>query len=165
MLKTKVLTIPKPSASERENRDAGKAFLITEMPAMRAEKWAARALMAVAASGLDIPGDVLRMGAPALVAVGFRSLLATSFAEAEPLLDEMMGCVEFIPDRSKPNVTRSLDVDDIEEVTTLLTLRSEIVEIHVGFSPAAFLSTLGRAAKKPAATSETTPTSPAASES
>lgn len=151
--KTKIVTVPSSATKERENRDAGKSFLITEMDAVRAEKWATRALLAIAAGGVDIPADVLRMGAGAVVAAGFRALVTMAFADAEPLLDEMMHCVVFVPDPRKPDITRPLDADDIDEVSTIWLLRSEVVELHTGFSVAAFLSTLGKAAS----TTEATP--------
>lgn len=157
--KTKTLRIP----ADPPSRDAGKTFLITEMPAAHCEKWAMRALMAVANSGLDIPPDVMRMGMGALVAVGFKGLLTMAFAEAEPLLDEMMACVEFVPDPKNPSVVRPVDDEDIEEVKTRLLLRSEVFELHTDFSPAAFLSKLGTAANKTPDTSDS-PTSPKPSE-
>lgn len=160
MRKTKLVTVP--STEGRDNRDTGKTFLLTEMDAVRGEKWATRALLAVASSGVDVPPEVMRMGMGAIAAVGFRALLTMTFADAEPLLDEMMKCVEFVPDRKKPDVTRALDNDDIDEVSTIWLLRSELVELHTGFSPAAFLSTLGRAASttSPTPDSSPTPTSP-----
>jgi len=152
--KTKTLRIPIADG----NRDGGKTFLITEMSAAQSEKWAVRALGAVANSGLDIPADVLAMGMGALVAVGFRGLLTMGFDEAEPLLDEMMDCVVIVPDPKNPSVVRPVDDEDIEEVTTRLVLRSEVWELHTGFSPAAFLSKLGTAATQTPDTSDT-PTS------
>lgn len=163
----KTITIPAPTTGGRENRDAGKTFLITEMDAVRTEKWATRALLAIAAGGVDIPPDVLRMGAGAVVAAGFRALVTMSFHDAEPLMDEMMQCVEVVPDRRKPDVTRPLDAEDIDEVTTIWLLRSEVVELHTGFSVAAFLSNLGKAASTmtdPNPISSDTPTSPKSSE-
>lgn len=144
--KTKIVHVPVPAPEERQNRDAGKCFLITEMDAVRAEKWAARALLAITAAGVDIPPDVIKMGAGAVVAAGFRALLTMSFIDAEPLLDEMMTCIAVVPDPRRLDVVRPLDADDIDEVQTLLLLRSEVIEIHTGFSVAAFLSTLGKAA-------------------
>ena len=143
----KTKTVIVPSTGGRDNRDAGKQFLITELDAVRTEKWATRALLAIASSGTDIPPEVLQMGAGAVVAAGMRALVTMSFAEAEPLLDEMMECIAFIPDPKHPTITRPFDHEDIEEVTTIWLLRSEVVEIHTGFSPAAFLSTLGKAAQ------------------
>lgn len=145
------------------NRDGGKTFLITEMSAAQSEKWAIRALGAISNSGLDIPPDVIRMGMGALVAVGFRGLLTMGFDEAEPLLDEMMACVVIVPNPKEPHVVRPVDDEDIEEVTTRLVLRSEVWELHTGFSPAAFLSKLGTAATQTPDTSDTQ-TSPKPSE-
>lgn len=165
--KTKTVTIPAPKTGERDNRDAGKTFLLTEMDALRTEKWAARALLAIAAGGVDIPPDVLKMGAGAVVAAGFRALVTMSFIDAEPLLDEMMECVSVVPDRRKADVTRPLDPEDIDEVTTIWLLRSEVVELHTGFSVAAFLSKLGKAASTttdPNPNTQDIPTSPKSSE-
>jgi hypothetical protein len=156
--KTKTVIVPQ-STGERENRDAGKHFLITELDAVRTEKWATRALLAISAGGADIPPEVLQMGAGAVVAAGFRALMTMSFAEAEPLLDEMMDCIQFIPDPNRPEVLRPFDHDDIEEVTTIWLLRSEVVEIHTGFSLAAFLSNLGKAASTTAPTPDMSDTS------
>lgn len=140
--KTKLITIPRAE----NNRDSGKTFLITEMSAAQSEKWALRALGAIANSGMEIPEDVVRLGMGALVAVGFKGLLTMQFDDAEPLLDEMMDCIVIVPDVKNPNVVRPVDDEDIEDVTTRLTLRSEVFELHTGFSPAAFLSKLGTAA-------------------
>lgn len=157
MRKTKLVIVP---GTKDETRDAGKAFLITEMPAVKAEKWAMRALLAVASSGADIPPEVVKMGAAALMAAGFRALLTMAFADAEPLIDEMMQCVVLVPDRTRQDVTRPVDEDDIEEVSTLMLLRSEVIELHTGFSPAAFLSKLGAAARTTGFDTENTQTSP-----
>ena len=37
------------------NRDAGKRFLIVEMPATKAEKWAMRAILALMRGNVDLP--------------------------------------------------------------------------------------------------------------
>lgn len=157
--KTKTIVIPRSEG----NRDSGKTFLITEMSAEQSEKWALRALGAIANSGMEIPEDVMRLGMGALVAVGFKGLLTMQFDEAEPLLDEMMDCIVIVPDPKNPAVVRPVDDEDIEDVTTRLSLRSEVFELHTGFSLAGFLSTLGKSAKKTPDTSDT-PTSPKPSE-
>jgi hypothetical protein len=145
-----------------DNRDAGKTFRITEMPAVQAEKWAARALLAMSRSGVEIPEDALSAGAATLLAAGLRSFTSMAFDDAEQLLDEMFQCVQFVPDTSKPLVVRPLIDDDIDEVATRLLLRGEVIEIHTGFSVTATLSSLGAAAKAQAASSDT-PTSPRSS--
>ncbi len=147
--KTKTIRIPQAEG----NRDSGKTFLITEMSAASSEKWALRALGAIANSGMEIPPDVMRLGMGTLVAVGFKGMLTMQFDEAEPLLDEMMACIEIIPDPKRSEVRRPVDDEDIEDVTTRLMLRSEVFELHTGFSPAAFLSKLGTAANQTPGTS------------
>lgn len=142
-------------------RDAGKHFFITEFSADQQERWAVRALLAATASGVDIPEDTIALGMGAVLALGLRQLLTMSFAEAVPLLDEMMECVQIRPDPKKPDVMRRPDDDDIEELTTRLLLRNRIVELHTGFSIADSLSKLGKvAASSPSSNIADIPTSP-----
>ena len=138
-------------------RDQGKTFFITEMPPRQAERWATRLLLAVAkANGEDARSaeEIAGQGVAGLLTVGIRSLTGVAMADAEPLLDEMLSCVMFIPDPAKIDQTtmrplvRPVDWDnDVEEVATIAALRSEVIEVHTGFSPAGFLSTLGKTAK------------------
>jgi len=121
---------------DTEGRDIGKTFLIREMPASKAEKWAAKAFLALAKSGVDIPDDVGNSGLAGIAAIGLKALGGMKYEDAEPLLDEMFTCIECIPDASRPNVHRSLIEDDIEEVATRLQLRKEVFNIHVNFSTA-----------------------------
>lgn len=153
--KTKTVVI----SGHDENRDNGKHFVLTEMPAAQAEKWAFRALTAMGRNGMDVPDDALDAGVAGLLAVGVSKFLGMGFADAEVLLDEMFGCVQFLPDPARPEVMRALVPDDTEEVSTRFRLRSEVLELHTGFSGAAILSTLG-AALKPASGSSATSTSP-----
>ncbi len=82
------------------------------------------------------------MGMAALAVVGLRTFAGVAWAEAEPLLDEMMECVQIQPDPKRPEVpVRALVEDDIEEVTTRALLKSEVLELHTGFSLAGALST------------------------
>lgn len=150
--KTKNVTIA------AEGRDAGKTFVLTEMPATRAEKWAVRALLSLSRSGLDISDDAMSRGAAALIGVGLHAILSVQFDDAEPLLDEMMECVSVMPDPKTPAIVRPLVEDDTEEVATLLLLRSEVIELHVGFSVIAALSKFG-AAMRPDGSSSNTSTS------
>jgi hypothetical protein len=93
-------------------------------------------------------------GFASIALAGLQALNKLKFEEAEPLLDEMLSCVQFIPDPSKIDqftgkpLARPVDWEnDVEEVATIVQLRSEVVEVHTGFSVAAFLSRLGMAAK------------------
>jgi hypothetical protein len=121
-------------------RDASKTFHLTEMPATQAEKFAIRALLALTRAGIEVPDNVTAMGMGAIAAIGLRAFGNLSFDEASPLLDEMMNCVQIVPDPRNPLVKRPVDVEDVEEVRTLLFLRNEVVALHTGFSIAGELS-------------------------
>lgn len=129
-------------------RDAGKVFRLTEMSALAAEKWAARAILALGRSGVDIDDEFRQAGTAAIITVGLRAFVGIDFADAEPLMDEMMACVEFVPDPQRPDVRRKIisgEDGDIDEVETLVFLRGELMELHTGFTVRAALSTLGAA--------------------
>jgi hypothetical protein len=111
-------------------RDKGKQFLITEMSATQAENWAIKAVLAIGNAGIEIPDNLVSQGMAGLVAVGYMNLLKIPFDAAKPLLDEMMGCVQYAP---SPNVKRALIEDDIEEVSTRLALRKAIWNLHMDF--------------------------------
>ena len=123
-----------------EGDDRGKVFLLRRMSAMKAEKWATRALLALARSGVDVPDDVASRGLAGIASYGVHALSGVQFAEAEPLLDEMMQCVEVVPDRNRPAFSRPLVEEDIDEVGTILLLRREILALHLGFLPPAVRS-------------------------
>lgn len=133
MLKSKIVTIPKEPAW---GRDVGKCFLITEMPAAKAEKWGLRMFLALKGSDSQIPLEVRSLGMVGVAIVGINTFLRADvkFEDLEPLLDEMFTCVQAIPDVSTPNHTRPLLEGEVEEVATRAWLRSQIVELHTGFS-------------------------------
>ena len=116
-------------------RDQGKTFLITEMPAAKSFKWACRALLAMAHAGVELPDEITpEMGLAALAIAGIRSMSGLQWRELEPLMDEMMTCVQYAPDQANPQVVRGLMMDvDIEEVTTLVELHAEVWTLHTGF--------------------------------
>ena len=128
-------------------RDQGKVFRITEMPASQAERWAARAFLALAKSSVQLPDTVNQAGLAGLAGVasaGLTALAGVSFYEAEPLMIEMFSCISYLPGVDLPS--RPLIEEDIEEVATRAKLRMEAIELHTGFSLAAALSKLGSAA-------------------
>lgn len=120
-----------------DNRDTGKLFRITEMPATEAEWWAIRAGLAMAKNGVEVPDNIADMGMHEMARIGFGMLAKVDPFDAKPLLDELMKCVKIIPDPSNRNIVRSLVDSDIEEVSTRLKLRAEVFKLHVGFSQAA----------------------------
>lgn len=117
-----------------EGRDKGKQFLLTEMPATRAEKWALRVFLALARSGVDVPDNITSMGMAGIATIGLKALVGVSFELAEPLLDEMMTCVQSVPDPVHPERIRPLVETDTEEIGTILKLRQEVLALHVDFS-------------------------------
>jgi hypothetical protein len=125
---------------ETEGRDKSKMFILNEMSATQAEKWAARALLAMAKSGMDIPDDIATAGLAGVAALGVKALGGMSFEDAEPLLDEMFSMVSFVPDPARPAIKRGyggvgpIIEDDIEEISTRLRLRKELFFLHVNFS-------------------------------
>lgn len=134
----------------REDRDQGKRFLITELPATKAEKWAARALNALLASGIQISDSAAAAGMRGLaasMAQGLSGFSGMPWNLVEPLLDEMMECVQILPNANNPAIMRPLIEQDIEEVMTRLTLRNAWLELHIGFSFAAESLTSGSVAE------------------
>jgi hypothetical protein len=111
-------------------RDAGKVFVLTELSAAAAETWAGRALFAMLNAGVEIPDNIAQAGLAGIAALGINALTKLPFDAAKPLLDEMFECVKIQP---SPNVVRALVDDDIEEVLTRLTLRREILKLHIDF--------------------------------
>lgn len=126
-----------------EGRDHGKLFHLTEMSASRAESWATRVLLALLASNPNIPENFEELGMSGLAELGMRSLGSLRWEVAEPLLAEMLECVQIIPDSSKPHVVRPLIEDDIEEVLTRFKLRMEVWGLHMDFLRAVVPSILG----------------------
>lgn len=147
--KTKIWTVDTPG------RDKGKGFLITEMSADKAERWALKALLALANGGAKLPDGVLDAGMAGIasmagaVVLSLRHLQGTRYEDVAELLDEMMECVRFQPPGTTsdglPLPSQMLFEGDncqIEEVSTRIKLRWEVLQVHVDFSVADALSSL-----------------------
>jgi len=123
---------------DQEGRDKGKCFVIKEMAALPAEKWAYRLISALAHAGADV-NMIQGAGMAGLAAAGIQALPMLNFREMEPLMDEMLGCVSLKPDPYRnPTFTRQLvlngdDNDEVEEVATLMLLRKHILDLHLRF--------------------------------
>ena len=122
------------------NRDRGKVFHLQEMSARDAEDWGTRALLALTSAGAEVPDDFQGASMSALATMGVQALSNLKYQDVKPLWDQMFECVRIIPDPRQPQIIRDLVDDDIEEVSTRLFLRKEIVELHVNFSRLASLS-------------------------
>lgn len=118
---------------EAEGRDKGKRFMITEMPASKAEKWAMRLAFAMVGTGIELPKDLGKQGMAGIATLGLKALGSIPFDVAEPLLDELMGCVQVMPNPQDPTVVRGLVESDIEEIATRIKLRMETLKLHVDF--------------------------------
>ena len=123
---------------DAEGRDQGRQYLLTEMPAMQAQKWALRAFLALAKSGVEIPDTIAAQGLAGMTQISLGALRGLNPELAEPLLDSLMQCVAF---QARATV-RPLVEDDIEEVLTLLQLQAKVFALHVGFSTSERLSNL-----------------------
>jgi len=133
MRKTKYVTI---EGDKETNRDVGKTFQITEMPASQAERWAFRVFQALARSGVDVPDHLAGSGMAGMAMMGLKTLANTPFHEAVDLLDEMFSCIKIVRDRSHPDMAFDMMEEDVEEVSTRAILRTEVFELHTGFSMA-----------------------------
>lgn len=122
----------------QDGRDKGKQFIITEMGARPAHRWATRALFALISGGVEVPDNVTDMGMAGLAAIGMNGLNGISVEKAEPLLDELLTCVTVLPDPSRPEVVRALFDEDVEEPVTYFKLQKEALMLHLDFlKPAA----------------------------
>lgn len=150
-----------------EGRDKGKTFLLTEMPATKAEDWAIRVMFALGAANVEIPDGALQLGMAALAEIGLKKLFAINANLMRPLLGELMECVEFVPNPQKPQVKLSHPMfeSQIEEVKTLLMLKWEVLKLHLDFSLAASLSESMAKVQAQAAKIPDMPTSQESSES
>lgn len=124
-----------------EGRDKGKLFVLTEMPAAQAEKWAARAFLTLGRAGVTVPDEIRGQGMIGLAILGIKALSSVVFRDpmdpslgAEALMDEMFACVAYCPDQANRGYTRTPVGTDIEEVVTRLKLRDDLWLLHVGFS-------------------------------
>lgn len=144
-----------------EGRDKGKTFVLTEMPASRAEAWAMRAILALLANNVELPDGFERLGMAGMAEVGIKALSGLKWDVAEPLLSEMWDCVQIMPDPSKPHVVRPLIEEDVEEITTRVKIRAEVWKLHTGFlkavAPSISGGSLAAASKKGSRNTKTSP--------
>jgi len=135
----------------QDGRDKGKIFVLSEMPASQAEEWAMKALNAIAQNS-DIPAGLSNAGMLGVFILGLKPILAAPWDLVKPLMNELFdSCLSIMPDKGNPALLRGAGTElvkpagklfevDIEEVSTRMFLRNEIIELHTGFSLAAVLS-------------------------
>lgn len=129
-LKTKQITI-------ENGRDKGRVFLITEMSAAHADNWAMRALIALANGGVDLGNLSPQQGMMGMAGVALDALGRLKADDAIPLLNELLDCVQIIPEGGQPRPL-NMDFNDVEDFTTLWRLRKEVFALHTDFLQHAF---------------------------
>lgn len=145
MLKSKIVPIPAQVEGEKINRDAGRSYLLSEMPALKAERWARHAFAAMNRNDLDVRGTVGDLGMLGFYLVGLQALAGGKILEVDDLMDEMLDHIKIV---ESENVARPIKGDgDVWEITTLYTLRKELIELHMGFTFAELASMLVASAK------------------
>ena len=124
-----------------EGRDKGKTFVLTEMPVFQAEKWACRVLLALMSGNVELPDNFDRLGMAGLAEIGIKAMSGLKWEAAEPLLDEMLSCIQVMPEKSNPSLIRPIVISvDIEELSTIIKIRAEIWKLHTDFLKAVTLS-------------------------
>jgi hypothetical protein len=128
---------------QEEGRDQGKTFVITEMPARKAARWATKVLTALINSGMSISPEMASTGVAGLAALGlgFSTISRLRYEDAQALQDELLACVMWRSDPTHPNVLRPLGDDALEEMTTVFLLVKEAFNLHTSFLRAAAPST------------------------
>lgn len=160
MLKRKFVQIEAQAEGAPENRDAGKRFLLEEMPALKAERWARRAIGAMSRQELSVREEFGKLGFYGFYLLGLQALAGGDMDVIDGLMDEMLTCIKI---QESESVVRPLGGDgDIWELSTLYRLRKELVELHMGFTFEDLASTLVSSAVEAARRqpSPSTPTSP-----
>lgn len=128
-----------------EGRDKGKKFVITEMSAYAGFDWATRLMIAMATSGANIPPETMRSGMAGLVSMIFAkddvssgsmagglSMIMNLIGRmphhmAKPLMDELLACVQVLPENGQP---RTFFDGDVEEILTLFSLQRAAFDLH-----------------------------------
>lgn len=135
---------------ETPGRDKGKIFILTEMDAIRGDRWAtqasrliADALVAGAAAeaaasgmaGLAVVAQPVLGNSASMTPSQVQEALRISQALQDPSLDEWWGCVQFQPANRAlaPQFIIQGDGCQIEEISTITLLRRDVLDLHLGF--------------------------------
>lgn len=137
-------------------RDKGKQFLVTELPADQGMRLVGRILLAFSRGGIEVSEEVFANGwaglaamMPYLLVAGLKSLTKAQWIEIEPLVDEMLTCIQFQPPGSNGDERLLQPIfsganSQIEEIPTYFSMLKEVAQLHAGFSMADVLSTSGQ---------------------
>lgn len=135
MITTKDVTI-------EDGSDAGKTFIVKQMPLLRGDRWANRVALALCKSGVDISGltthdekgnTVFRglLDMAGVVNVALKALGGVDDEVAQSLLDEVIQDVRLrLPNGSERPLVLETDVTSI---ATLWKLRIESIKVNLDF--------------------------------
>lgn len=135
MILTKDVTI-------KDGTDAGKTFIVKQMPLLRGDRWANRVALALCKSGVDISGltttddkgqPVFRglLDMVGVVNVALKALGGVDDEVAQSLLDEVIQDVRL---RLDNGTERPLVIEtDITSIATLWKLRIESIKVNLDF--------------------------------
>ena len=107
------------------------------MPVAKADSWAMRALMALANGGINLGSITPRPGMMGMMGATLAALGKINADDAIPLLNELLTCVQIIPEGGQPR-PMNLEFNDVEDFTTLWLLRKEVFALHTDFLQHAF---------------------------
>lgn len=142
--RTRLVTIEKP-ADGKENRDAGKVFIVTEADAITAEEWGLRAMMALGTGGIQVPPELVKAGLLGVLFIGYQAFMGAKEDAVLPLWREMLPACVALRHSEQHEIVEPFGRHQVEEVSTLLLLRQAIMEIHTGFTVAEIASRLSAA--------------------
>lgn len=129
--KEKIITI--------KDRDKELIFKITEMPAMKAERWKIRAIMLLLSSDIDMPqGASIEEGINQFMAGGaeklFKALSKVDVDKAINLFDEMLySCIQLSTQGVDTQINEDIINSNVEDSSTLTKLRFECLKLHFDF--------------------------------
>ncbi len=112
---------------EAAGRDHGKTFIITEMGARPGHRWATKVIFGLLGAGFEVPENLQELGLAGVAVMGLQALSNLPHAVAEPLLDELLTCVQI----KQELVTRPLVDEDVEEVRTYFDLQRVVLTMHI----------------------------------
>jgi hypothetical protein len=119
-----------------EGRDKGKVFVLTEMPATAAEKWATQALYLLAQSGVSISEKQHQAGMSGLAGALSKAAGGIGQLKAlqDPSLDAWWDCVKYVHDpKHMPQAINQGEACQIEEIKTVTFLRMQVLRLHTAF--------------------------------
>jgi hypothetical protein len=127
---------------DKECRDVGKTFCITEMTSFDAESLAIRAGLAILKGNPNLKDDFMekvKKGTVTFEDISFYGVglfSALDYYDIKPLLDDLLACVKIIVDK-KSMIMRHLEDEDVEELSTIIELRKRALGLHINFSTTA----------------------------